>query len=122
MAQSHQLPYRQNECSQHQRNRHGLNERLAALEEEKRVKTYGQKAETGQELVERQAGFHVGDNPAVRVHDQSDDWNIEEQIDLIAARNEEQLPFMPIGSVNLMRDQNGGICQKEKAKAVLHGH
>jgi hypothetical protein len=42
------------------------------------------------------------------------DREIEKQVDLVAARNVKQLPFVPVRSINLMGDEDSGVEEEQR--------
>ncbi|GJI94418.1 hypothetical protein RugamoR57_11360 [Duganella caerulea] len=55
----------------------------------------------------------IGADLALGKQHQGDDWQVQEQIDLIASGDAEELPLMPVSGVNLMGDEYSGIQQED---------
>ena len=53
---------------------------------------------------------------------QSDDGQVQYQVELIAAGQVEKVPFVPVGGINLVGEQDGGVQQKKGLGQIgFHG-
>ncbi len=55
-------------------------------------------------------------NLTMRQQNERNDGQIQKQVDLIAARDVEQLPFMPIRRINLVNEKDRGIGDEQGRK------